>query len=428
LSRAAKNTAPACGIGEPRRTTVKDVTKLRGKSAARRATAFALLLGCAAVLPGCVLLKQRADTNVPVSPNEQPDKILYEKSLAELKHGRYDVGRLTLQTLLNTYPDSEYLAKAKLAIADSYYRQGGIAGLTQAEAEYTDFQTFFPTAPEAPEAQFRVAMAHFRLMGKPDRDLTEARLAEVELKEFLTRYPDNALVPRVKGRLREVQEVLAQGDYEVAQLYFEHHANLAARSRFQEIADQYPNFSRADSACWYLAETLNRLRKPKEAIPYYGRIITDYPLSPLVPDAKQKLAAVHQPIPQPTKAMLARAQADQARDIHDSLYDKLVGVFSSSPNLSATRHGPVLLGPQPGEAEMAKNPASPAGGNTIAVEPVGESALKTGKAADPNASSKGNETKTESSSSGSNEPNASLPPKHKKRNKSLLKKIIRKPW
>ncbi len=387
--------------------------------------ALAALLACAVFLPGCVLTKPRADSNLPVSPNEQPDKILYEKSLAELNHGHYEIGRLTLQTLLNTYPDSEYLAKAKLAIADSYYRQGGVAGLTEAEAEYKDFITFFPTAPEAPDAQFRVAMSHFRLMGKPDRDLTEAKLAQVELKEFLTRYPDNDLVPRVKGRLREVQEVLAEGDFEVAQLYFQHQANLAARSRFQEIVDQYPSYSKADSACWYLAETLNRLREPTAAIPYYDRIITDYPLSSLVPDAKHKLAALHQPIPRPTKAMLARAEADKMRDIRDSFFDKLVNVFHSSPNLTATRHGPVLLGPQPAPEE-AKTPAAATPGNTIVAQPVGESALKAGKPVETNAAGKSGEKKTSTSKSG-DQTNQTPAPKPKKQHKSLLKKII-KPW
>ena len=105
--------------------------------------------------------------------------------------------------------DSEYLAKAKLAIANSYYQEGGISGLTQSEAEYKDFITFFPTAPEAPEAQYRVGMAHFRLIGKPDRDLAEAQEAEIEFKEFLLKYPDSTYMPRVKARLREVEELVA---------------------------------------------------------------------------------------------------------------------------------------------------------------------------------------------------------------------------
>src|SRR6266487_3476037 len=114
---------------------------------------------------------------------------------------------LERNSLLNTYPDSEFLSKAKLAIADSYYNEGGVSGLTQSEAEYKDFITFFPTAPEAPMAQFRAGMAHFHLMGKPDRDRQEALLAEAEFKEFLLRYPDSSLMPRAKARLREVQEV-----------------------------------------------------------------------------------------------------------------------------------------------------------------------------------------------------------------------------
>ena len=48
--------------------------------------------------------------------------------------------------LLNTYPDSDYKEKAKLAIADSFFKQGGTSGLIQAEAEYKDFRTFFPPA------------------------------------------------------------------------------------------------------------------------------------------------------------------------------------------------------------------------------------------------------------------------------------------
>ena len=85
-----------------------------------------------------------------------PDTQLYNTAMDDIKHGRYTEGRLALQTLINTYPDSEYLAKAKLTMADSYYSQGGTDGLTQAVAQYKDFITFFPNMPEAVEAQRRI--------------------------------------------------------------------------------------------------------------------------------------------------------------------------------------------------------------------------------------------------------------------------------
>ena len=109
-----------------------------------------------------------------------PDKQLYDKAVDATKHGRFDVSRLDLQTLLNTYPDSKYQMRAKLAIADSWYKEGGTAALTQAEQEYKDFITFFPNAPEAAEAQMRVGDIYFRQMDKPDRDYAKAVHAEAE--------------------------------------------------------------------------------------------------------------------------------------------------------------------------------------------------------------------------------------------------------
>src|SRR2546427_13048814 len=72
-----------------------------------------------------------------------PDKILYDRAIVDIKKGRHEVGRLNLQTLINTYPDSEYLAKAKLAIADSYYKEGGSANLTKDVAGDKDCIVFF---------------------------------------------------------------------------------------------------------------------------------------------------------------------------------------------------------------------------------------------------------------------------------------------
>ena len=109
-----------------------------------------------------------------VDESAAPDKILYDRAQVDIKKGRQEVGRLNLQTLINTYPDSEYLAKAKLAIADSYFKEGGSANWTQAIAGYKDFIVFFPFLPEASYAQSQVAMTHFRQMEKPDRDRTEA--------------------------------------------------------------------------------------------------------------------------------------------------------------------------------------------------------------------------------------------------------------
>src|SRR5258708_11852402 len=117
----------------------------------RRSSSLLLVLVCfAAWLSSCGRKKYE---NPITKDTQQPDKVLFDKAIGDMERGRYEVARLTLQTLMNTYDTSEYLAKAKLAYADSWFREGGTHGLAQAEAEYKDFILFYPTMEESADAQ-----------------------------------------------------------------------------------------------------------------------------------------------------------------------------------------------------------------------------------------------------------------------------------
>src|ERR1700744_4550503 len=148
--------------------------------------------------------KPSPDNPLAGNTSKQPDKELYDKAMTAMKKGRYDVARLDLQTLLNTYPESEYRMRAKLSVGDTWFKEGGSAALTQAEAEYEDFITFFPNAPEAAEAKMKVADIYYQQMEKPDRDPVNAEQAEREYREMINMFPDSSLVPQAKQKLRDV--------------------------------------------------------------------------------------------------------------------------------------------------------------------------------------------------------------------------------
>ncbi len=301
--------------------------------------------------------------------------------------------------------------------------------MTQADAEYKDFITFFPTAPEAPEAQYRVGMAHVRMMAKADRDQTEAKVADAEFKEFLLKYPDSPMIPRVKGRLRQTQEVLAQGEYYTANFYYVHNAFPAARSRFQEIIDKYPDFSRGDAALYYEGQSLEHLQKAREAIPYYSQLIMDFPLSPLVPQAKGRLVAMNAPVPKPTRAMVARAQADASHVIERTWLSKLSGSFSAAPDTSATLYGPVHIGGTPAagvETAKGPQPAVPTATTAIVASPVSDKSLESPKPAETPATPDNGSAKAKESTPDKTQPDASkpAPPAKKKGKFHVLKKIV----
>jgi len=294
--------------------------------------------------------KKKVNKSTGVDNNAQPDKILYDKAMDDIKHGRQEVGRLNMQTLINTYPDSEYLAKAKLAIADSYYKEGGTSNLALAISGYKDFGVFFPFLPEATYAQMQVAMAHYRQMDKPDRDRSHAIAAEEEFQTFLQKYPNDPLAPQAQQHLREVQEVLAEGEYRIGYYYYVKGDKRAAAARLLAVTNRYPLYSRSDRALWMMGDILEQSEHKEVAALYYGRIVKNYPLSSMVPGAKDKLKAVGAPVPQPDPNSLAWMTAEQnAPRPHTSLVKKPLALISNGPKgelMVAARNGPPNLQPQ----------------------------------------------------------------------------------
>ncbi|MFY9643605.1 MAG: outer membrane protein assembly factor BamD [Terriglobales bacterium] len=300
--------------------------------------------------------------------SKQPDKVLFDRAMDAMKHNRFDVARMTLQTLINTYPDSEFVARAKLSVADSWYAEGGSTAMQQAEIEYKDFRTFFPNMPEAAEAQLKVANIHYEQMEKPDRDFTHAVRAEEEYRSLIQEYPDSKLVPRAKQRLREVQEVLAEREYEIGRFYYLRLAYPAAIARLKTLVDRYPLYSGADETLFLLGQAyegeINAIRRntrlnevvktrmvedlTKDAAAAYAKIITRYPAMDRAVDAKERLEAMNQPVPRPTKAALEQNKKEIASRVQEGLLSGMLGDLEKHPDVAkASRVGePTMVDPE----------------------------------------------------------------------------------
>ena len=289
---------------------------------------------------------------------KQPDKELYDKAMLALKKGRYDVARLDLQTLLNTYPESEFRMRAKLSVGDTWFKEGGSAALTQAEAEYEDFITFFPNAPEAAEAKMKVADIYYEQMEKPDRDPLNAEQAEREYREMINMFPDSTLVPRAKQKLRDVQEVLAEREFGIGSYYMGREDYVAGLARLETVADTYPLYSKSDQVLigigdayageahnvsiapnlpGVIKERLHAMYQDKAAAAY-AKVITRYPMAPHVEDARDRLVAMNRPIPEPTEAAIAESDAEERSRQALHFTDTMVGIIKRGPTVVEAVH------------------------------------------------------------------------------------------
>jgi outer membrane protein assembly factor BamD len=348
-----------------------------------------------------------------------PDKQLYDKALAQIKSGHFDVARLDLNTLLSTYPDSQYQMRAKLAIADAWYREGGSAALAQAEQEYKDFITFFPNAPEAAEAQMRVGDIYFKQMDVPDRDYSKAEHAQEEYRTMLKQYPDapKVILAEAQQKLRDVQEVLAQREADIGGFYASHEDWPAALARYETVHKTYPQYSHMDDVLIgegdaYEAEAkiargatacTSNLPRGTQCLPegtksaleqeYDGKAAADYrevvlkhSAAPHAEFAKERLAEMNQPIPTPTAEEVADSEKLEGSRAQYTMQKRLALLVLRKPDtVTAAQVGdppledpPPVLAPEVSKEILASyraalNPGAPANAAvktaTPAIEP-----------------------------------------------------------
>ena len=98
-----------------------------------------------------------AQVSIAKTSSDQYDSIMFEKAPQALSKSHFAEARTILNALIDNHPNSDYVPRAKVSIADSWYSEHAFK---QAEAEYRDFVTFFPNRPEVAEAQRRINSIH----------------------------------------------------------------------------------------------------------------------------------------------------------------------------------------------------------------------------------------------------------------------------
>jgi outer membrane protein assembly factor BamD len=340
---------------------------------------FLVAIMIAGLLTSCGFKRKKYDDPI-TKDTKQPDKVLFDRAIDDIEHGRYEIARITLNTLINTYDQSEFLAKAKLAIADSWFREGGTAGLAQAEAEYKDFILFYPTMEEAAESQQKICQIHYKQMDKADRDQSQAIRAEDECRQLIVQFPNSRYVDETKQLLRNIQEAIAEGEYMVGNFYYKRGDNSAAANRLSHVIDQYPLYSKADLALWQMGQSYGRLgtRFRKQEGEAYSKIVRDYPLSDYADDAARRLKELEMPVPEPDKAAVARMQYEKDHRVKSSLLQRDTLWLKRGPDMTtAARSGdPAMTTMRPSVPPLV--PQAPGAGGAgfngdVVATPVGNS-------------------------------------------------------
>jgi outer membrane protein assembly factor BamD len=254
----------------------------------RRLIARAPILLVLLTLTGVAGCSTRTRGLVPAGTVE-PDRFLFDKGTEALNNKKWLTAREFFKQVVETYTQSPYRPDAKLGIGDTYLGEGTAEALVLAINEFREFLSFYPTNPRADYAQYKLGLAHFKQMRGPQRDQTETRETIKELQAFVERYPNSSLMPEVKAKLREARDRLSESDYLVGYFYFRQRWYPGAIDRFKELLKQDPEYSRRDAVYYFLAESLVKMKREAEALPYFEKLVTEFEKSEYLVETQKRI-------------------------------------------------------------------------------------------------------------------------------------------
>jgi outer membrane protein assembly factor BamD len=239
------------------------------------AASVALLL----LTGGCASNKPKKPDKITTELLNTPKEILFEKGKGLLEKKKYDDGRKYLNYVFETYPNDPEGRQALLLVADSYFRQGGTTGYTEARFRYRDYLNRYPGAPQRDYARYQFAVCYDKEHEKPDRDQTSTREALEQYRVLIQEYPNSTYLTVARDRIRKLTDSLGDHEFMVGYFYVRKGSPGAALGRFTAVEQRYPEYGGRDKLFYYEAEALKRLGRNEEAARYYSRVVEEFPTS-----------------------------------------------------------------------------------------------------------------------------------------------------
>lgn len=215
------------------------------------------------------------------------DQVIWEAGQKAAEKKQWETARQHFKRIIEGFPQSQVGPQARLALADSYFQEGGTGNYILAVSAYREFLTFFPTHPRSDYAQFQVGESFWRQKNGPDRDQTATQEALGEFQKVLELYPESPKAEEARGRIRECRQSLAHAEF-LAGVFYQRtrQACRASIARYEGILNDYPDYRGLDEVLFRLSQCLCQSGRGVEAQPHLAKLQEDYPNSPLAADAK----------------------------------------------------------------------------------------------------------------------------------------------
>jgi len=241
------------------------LARLLGRAAVPCALGLTLLCsGCAYVED---MFRQKPQALLPA-----PD--LYQAGEQDMNKKYYPAARANFQKIVERHPQSNYAARARFLIGETYYRE---AAFDKAIKEFEAFMSFYPRHEISDLVQFRLAMSYYDQLKPVEQDQGLTVKAIDQFKKLVREYPDSRYASDALAKIDVCRGRLAQKELWVAAYYLENENNpVAARQRLEGVLKNYPRSLVIPETLYRLADINAREGRAEEAQQMFKKLADEY--------------------------------------------------------------------------------------------------------------------------------------------------------
>lgn len=221
--------------------------------------------------------------------DELPDDpaVLFAEAQRYEKDERYEEALRRYNDLKNRFPYSNYAVRAKLSLADVYYKQESYA---EAQLSYQTFRELHPRHPQTDYVIFQTGMSYFKqLPSTIDRDLTLAQDAIGSFEELERAFPKSSYLKEARERREEALKMLADKEKYIADFYFIRKKWEPAFERYESLYQKFKDVAHEPYALARAAISASKIGSREESQRYYDLLRTRFPQSSELEEAKREL-------------------------------------------------------------------------------------------------------------------------------------------
>lgn len=202
---------------------------------------------------------------------------IYAEAEGLLNDGENVAAGEMLEELERVHPYSEWAKRAMIMSAFAYYQATEFDRARLAAQRFIDF---FPSDPEAPYAQYIIALSWYDQIVDVARDQGATRRALEELQKVVQRYPTSDYAREAQLKIDLANDQLAGKEMMIGRYYLGQGRYIAAINRFKTVLTLYQTTSHAPEALHRLVEAYLSLGITGEAQTAAAVLAYNFPGSP----------------------------------------------------------------------------------------------------------------------------------------------------